>query len=85
MVAHTTMSALLFPGDARGAGDLGVTAATMPGILPLSIRYKLSPGQTAFFKSQTGIDDDEALKNHILGVQERAYKVTELILTEYRK
>ena len=48
----------------------------MPDMPPLSAKYGLSPEQTTFFKAQTGIDDDEELKNHILELQERAYKVT---------
>lgn len=57
-------------------GDLRVTAVAMPDMPPLSAKYGLSPEQTTFFKAQTGIDDDEELKNHILELQERAYKVT---------
>ncbi|KAF9240247.1 hypothetical protein BU15DRAFT_74163 [Melanogaster broomeanus] len=37
--------------------------------------YVLSPGEGAFFKAATGIDDDAALKARILMVQEKAYKV----------
>ncbi|KAG1887011.1 hypothetical protein F4604DRAFT_1675072 [Suillus subluteus] len=36
--------------------------------------YNLSPAQAAFFKAQTGIDNDEDLKRHILEVQAKAYK-----------
>ncbi|PBK67609.1 hypothetical protein ARMSODRAFT_1020608 [Armillaria solidipes] len=37
--------------------------------------YALSEDEAAFFKAQTGIQDDVALKNHIFTVQEEAYKV----------
>ncbi|KAG2153710.1 uncharacterized protein EDB93DRAFT_1239663 [Suillus bovinus] len=37
--------------------------------------YSLSSEQAEFFKAQTGIDDDEDLKRHILEVQAKAYKV----------
>ncbi|KAG2361434.1 hypothetical protein BDR07DRAFT_1409788 [Suillus spraguei] len=37
--------------------------------------YSLSPKQAEFFKAQTGINDDEDLKKHILEVQAKAYKV----------
>ncbi|PBL03853.1 hypothetical protein ARMGADRAFT_1095995 [Armillaria gallica] len=37
--------------------------------------YELAEDETAFFKAQTGIQDDAALKNHILTIQEEAYKV----------
>ncbi|KAF8638313.1 hypothetical protein AX17_002333 [Amanita inopinata Kibby_2008] len=37
--------------------------------------YSLDDDELAFFKSQTGIDDDEQLKNHILAVQAKAYQV----------
>ncbi|KAF9240245.1 hypothetical protein BU15DRAFT_74160 [Melanogaster broomeanus] len=37
--------------------------------------YALSPAEAAFFKATTGIDDDAALKAHIIMVQDKAYKV----------
>ncbi|KAK0469998.1 uncharacterized protein EV420DRAFT_1298372 [Desarmillaria tabescens] len=37
--------------------------------------YELAGNETAFFKVKTGIEDDAALKNHILTIQEEAYKV----------
>ncbi|CCM02021.1 uncharacterized protein FIBRA_04097 [Fibroporia radiculosa] len=37
--------------------------------------YLLKEDEAAFFKSQTGIQDDEALKQHIISVQTEAYKV----------
>ncbi|KAK0480788.1 hypothetical protein IW261DRAFT_1474583 [Armillaria novae-zelandiae] len=37
--------------------------------------YALAEDEAAFFKAQTGIEDDVALKNHIFAVQEEAYKV----------
>lgn len=44
--------------------------------------YELAEDETAFFKAQTGIQDDAALKNHILTIQEEAYKVNGLMLAE---
>ncbi|TFK32152.1 hypothetical protein BDQ12DRAFT_659538 [Crucibulum laeve] len=37
--------------------------------------YSLKPHELAFFKSQTGIHDPEDLKQHIIGVQKKAYEV----------
>ena len=37
--------------------------------------YTLDEQEAAFFKSQTGIDDDEELKQHILRSQKEAYEV----------
>ncbi|KAK0496141.1 hypothetical protein EDD18DRAFT_232786 [Armillaria luteobubalina] len=37
--------------------------------------YSLAENEAAFFKAQTGIEDDVALKHHIFSVQEEAYKV----------
>jgi len=37
--------------------------------------YALSPSEEAFFKAATGIEDDAALKTHVMMVQEKAYKV----------
>ncbi|KAK0459030.1 uncharacterized protein EV420DRAFT_1642728 [Desarmillaria tabescens] len=37
--------------------------------------YALTEDEVAFFKSQTGIEDDAALKSHIVSVQEEAYKI----------
>ncbi|KAK0203785.1 hypothetical protein DFS33DRAFT_832041 [Desarmillaria ectypa] len=37
--------------------------------------YALEEDEAAFFKSQTGIEDDAALKSHIFAVQEEAYKI----------
>jgi hypothetical protein len=38
--------------------------------------YALRPDELAFFRTQTGIPDDEALKDHIINVQEKAYRVS---------
>lgn len=54
-------------------GDVTFCTESLPGV-DASL-YKLSPAQAAFFKTQTGIDDDEDLKRHILEVQAKAYKV----------
>lgn len=40
-----------------------------PGLL------KLNQAEAAFFKASTGIQDDDELKNHIIDVQTKAYKV----------
>jgi hypothetical protein len=37
---------------------------------------ELNPGEEAFFKSETGIQDTEELRRHIIEVQEDAYKVS---------
>ena len=37
--------------------------------------YNLDDAESAFFKSQTGIQDDELLKKHIVEAQEEAFKV----------
>lgn len=37
--------------------------------------YSLDPEELQFFKSWSGIDDDEALKRHILDLQEEAYEI----------
>ncbi|KAH7929865.1 hypothetical protein BV22DRAFT_1102165 [Leucogyrophana mollusca] len=37
--------------------------------------YELKPAAAAVLRSQTGIDDDDVLKKHILTVQAKAYKI----------
>jgi hypothetical protein len=37
--------------------------------------YRLDDDERAFLKTQTGIDNDEDLKAHILAVQAKAYDV----------
>ncbi|KAF8807056.1 hypothetical protein BYT27DRAFT_7224114 [Phlegmacium glaucopus] len=37
--------------------------------------YNLQPHEVAFFKQQTGIQDDEVLKQHIIQVQAKAYEI----------
>ncbi|OJA18478.1 hypothetical protein AZE42_13778 [Rhizopogon vesiculosus] len=39
-------------------------------------QYNLSSQDAAFMKKLTGIEDDAALKHHILDIQAKAYKVT---------
>ena len=41
---------------------------------------ELHPKEEAFFKSETGIQDTEELREHILRIQEDAYKVRRLFL-----
>lgn len=38
--------------------------------------YKPDPNEIEFFKSQTGIQDDEELKKHIISVQKEAWEVS---------
>lgn len=42
--------------------------------------FSLSPEALAFFKSHTGISDEDALKEHIITVQKKAYEVSYPIL-----
>ncbi|KAG6373878.1 hypothetical protein JVT61DRAFT_6031 [Boletus reticuloceps] len=58
-----------------GSGDLKVSAVVKPYTVPLAAAYELSPEQATFFKAQTGIDDDDDLRSHILKVQEKAYEI----------
>ena len=37
--------------------------------------YSLTEEEVGFYKAQTGIQDDDALKEHILAVQKDAYEV----------
>jgi hypothetical protein len=37
--------------------------------------YHLEGNELAFYKRQTGIQDEAELKKHVIGVQRRAYKV----------
>lgn len=51
-----------------------------PQIAPLSAEeidqfYSLGRDDLSFVKSQIGIEDDDALKKHIIAVQTKAYKV----------
>jgi len=41
---------------------------------PVNPSLYLDPDTAAFFKKETGIDDDAALKEHIIAVQADAYK-----------
>lgn len=62
-----------------GAGDLEIevtTAKSVSDTVPLGAAYALSPEQAAFFKTETGIDNDDDLKAHILDVQKKAYQVS---------
>jgi len=49
-----------------------------PDYLPMSLNpddYSLDPEELAFFKQETGIQDEVLLREHILAVQAEAYKV----------
>ncbi|KAF7356402.1 hypothetical protein MVEN_00972800 [Mycena venus] len=38
-------------------------------------QYVLDPAELAFLKTETGIQDDDALKAHVLAIQKKAYEV----------
>ena len=61
------------------AGDVKLIGVVIPDTEPLGTAYGPSPEQAAFFKAQTGIDDDDDLRNHILEVQEKAYQVRDVV------
>ena len=64
-----------------GAGDLKVGAVIgKPDTIPLGAAYGLSPDQAIFFKTETGINNNDDLKTHMLEVQKRAYQVGVVIL-----
>lgn len=67
-------SASMHEDSTRTLGDIKFQPASMPTV-DTSL-YNLSPEQAAFFKTHTGIDDDEELKRHILEVQAKAYKAS---------
>ncbi|KAG6328583.1 hypothetical protein ID866_10506, partial [Astraeus odoratus] len=54
-------------------GDRMVHLAEVPKLDPSL--YSLSPEEAAFFKSATGIEDDDELRAHILSVQEKTWRV----------
>ncbi|KIJ16042.1 hypothetical protein PAXINDRAFT_99023 [Paxillus involutus ATCC 200175] len=54
-------------------GDISVKVDNVPTLQKQY--YRITPEQTEFFKQQTGITDDDELKQHILAVQTEAYKV----------
>ncbi|KAG1747262.1 uncharacterized protein EDB91DRAFT_1235983 [Suillus paluster] len=54
-------------------GDVTFHTASIPAVD--TNLYSLSSEEAAFFKAQTGIDDDEDLKRHILEVQAKAYEL----------
>ena len=45
--------------------------------------YNPSDAEKAFFKEQTGIQDDEQLREHIIAVQSEVWKV--LSISHYRR
>jgi len=60
-----------------GADDHELEAETRLRILPLDdTLLELSPEEEAFFKFETGIQDTEELRKHIIEVQADAYKVS---------
>lgn len=44
---------------------------------------KLGPEEEAFFKVETGIQDPEELRKHIINVHEEAYKVSTHLLARW--
>lgn len=48
-------------------------------------KYSLDAEELDFFKSWTGIDNDEALKRHIISVQDEAYEVCVFATVEYNR
>ncbi|KAF8838070.1 hypothetical protein BDN67DRAFT_982813 [Paxillus ammoniavirescens] len=54
-------------------GDVPVKVDDVPSLQ--GQYYKLTPEQAEFLKQQTGITDDDELKQHIFAVQAEAYKV----------
>lgn len=46
---------------------------------PLDVEYSLQLDEIAFFKQESGITDDQALKEHILKVQRDAYAVSSML------
>jgi len=57
--------------------NVDIQTETRLRALPLdSTLLELNPEEEAFFKSETGIQDTEELREHIIEVQEGAYKVS---------
>ena len=44
--------------------------------------YKLEGEELEFYRRETGIQDEEQLKQHILAVQKEAYEVSRMILCD---
>ena len=75
---HPTSTMSTTTDDPNAAVSADHTKAHPPDRAPLVLEekfYKLSEAEYEFYKSQTGIDDPEALKRHILQVQAEAYAV----------
>jgi hypothetical protein len=66
--------------------DINVETETRRRTLDLDeTLLELNPGEEAFFKSETGIQDTEELRRHIIEVQEDAYKVSRCSRTDQIK
>ena len=52
-----------------------INPASKPELNPDFYNNLLQPHEVAFFKQQTGIQDDESLKQHIIRIQSKAYEV----------
>jgi len=68
--------------DSKLLGDVVYPAATIPPADPSL--YCVTPDEAVFFKTQTGIDDDEDLKRHVLEVQAKAYEASQSDSTSSR-
>ena len=65
---------------------LDIQTQTRLRALPLdNTLLEITPEEEAFFKSETGIQDTEELKKHIIQVQEDAYKVSRCSRTDRTK
>lgn len=64
---------------------MGPTIFTDPGKQPPldESLYSLRADESAFFREQTGIADQEELKRHITAVQRKAYQVIILLIIHF--
>ena len=61
--------------DASPSPVIGKTKSELRGALDPSL-YSPSSAEISFLKSQTGIRDDDELKEHVLNVQKEAWEVS---------
>ena len=58
--------------------SVDLATATQPSVITLDgSRYALDEEESKFYKSQTGIQDDERLREHLFKVQAEALGVRE--------
>ena len=57
---------------------MGVNVAELKGVIASldESLYKLEGTDLEFYRRETGIDDPEVLKQHILAVQKKAFEVS---------